>query len=89
MNVGEVMVVGVKHGHKEGSETTVVFYNTVFEQFEVNNKDYVCIGLSSGSEYFRKHIDVKPGDLISINYRKNSFSGKAMADSINLLKPGK
>lgn len=89
MKADEFKVVGYKFGHKDGKETTVIFYNKLFEDFEINSSDYDCVGVATGSEYFRKHLDVSIGDVISINYKKNTFSGQAIADGINIIEKAK
>lgn len=87
MKENEFKVVGVKHGEKEGKQNTTLYLETPFESFEASSDRYQCEGLKVATEYFFNHVDVKLGDVIEILYRKNSFTGKAMAAGVTVVVP--
>lgn len=89
MKQDEFKVVGIKHSTREGKESTTLFLETLFEDFETSNKDNSCEGVKTTSEYFFNNVKVNLGDIIEVLYKKNTFSGKAMAAGITIVTPAK
>lgn len=82
----EFKVVGIKKTVKEGKTSTTLYFETPFSDYELGNTNNVCSGVSVQSEYFFNDLtDVKLGDVVEILYRKNTFSGKAIAAGVSII----
>lgn len=86
MKENEFKVVGIKKTKKEDKTSTTLYLETPFSAYEVGNENNDCVGLSVQSEYFFSDLDnVKLGDVVEILYRKNTFTGKAIAGGVTIV----
>lgn len=85
MKENEFKVVGIRKSKKDDKVSTTLFLETPFSEYELNNENNTCEGLSVQSEYFFSDIACKLGDVIEILYRKNTYTGKAIAGGITVI----
>lgn len=86
MKENEFKIVGIKKTSKEGKVSTTLHLETVFSDYEVSNNSNICEGFSVVTEYFFQDLqNIHLGDTIEILYRKNTFSGKAIASGVTVV----
>ena len=85
MKENEYKVVGIKKTKKDDKVSTTLYLETPFSEYEASQESNTLEGVSVMSEYFFSDISCKLGDVIDILYRKNTYSGKAIAGGINII----
>lgn len=64
--------------------TTLFLSQVPFNQYE-SSADR-CEGSKTVSEYCGFEVTAKPGDVVEVEYEKNSFDGKAVVANVTVLK---
>lgn len=83
MNVGEYQVVGLSSfTNDKGDIGTNLFLITPFEEWESSRNN--TLGFKTVQEFTYMRVNAKPGDIVSINWRKG-FQGKAVIGSIDVI----
>lgn len=90
MKENEFKVIGIKKTKADdGSVRTTLYFETPFTAYDLGSEKNTCDGLVTASEYFFSDIDVKLGDIVDVLYRKNTYTGKALAAGVTVLVPAK
>lgn len=82
-------IIGIRRAeNKDGNLVTSLFVSIPFEDWEAAGDTTVCLGSKVSSEYIRKDINAKPGDVVELSYKKG-FQDKAVLDDVTVLDRAK
>lgn len=78
---GYYLVIGVRNFQtKAGKSVQNIYVANNFSEYDLENSD-ACYGLQVRSEYSSKRYDLKPGDVVKLEYEPG-FEGRAQLVNI-------